>query len=58
MADVFFYLNYFTNYNLQRGDSLWKISQQYQIKVPDLIELNNLENLTIQIGQKLLVPKK
>ncbi|MBQ3307203.1 MAG: LysM peptidoglycan-binding domain-containing protein [Bacilli bacterium] len=45
-------------YTVQKGDSLWKISVQYQIKVPDLIELNNLDNLTLQIGQKLLVPKK
>lgn len=45
-------------YTVQKGDSLWKISQQYQIKVPELIELNNLDNLTIQIGQKLMVPSK
>lgn len=45
-------------YIVQKGDSLWKISQQFQMKVPELIELNNLDNLTIQIGQKLLVPKK
>lgn len=45
-------------YVVQKGDSLWLISQKYNISVPDLIELNNLTNLTLQIGQKLLVPKK
>ena len=45
-------------YEVKRGDSLWLISQKYNITVPDLIELNNLQNLTLQIGQKILVPKQ
>lgn len=45
-------------YEVQKGDSLWAIANKYNIKVNDLIELNNLEDLTINIGQKLLVPKK
>lgn len=44
-------------YYVKRGDSLWKIATAYNITVPDLIEKNNLKNLTLQIGQKLLVPK-
>lgn len=44
-------------YEVQKGDSLWAISRKYDIKVNDLIELNNLTDLTISIGQKLLVPK-
>ena len=44
-------------YEVQKGDSLWAISRKYDIKVNDLIELNNLSDLTIFIGQKLLVPK-
>lgn len=44
-------------YIVKKGDSLWKISQKYNISVPELIKLNNLENLTLQINQELKVPK-
>lgn len=45
-------------YTVKKGDSLWKISQEYNITVPKLIDLNNLSDLNIQINQKILVPKK
>lgn len=44
-------------YTVKKGDSLWSISQKYNISVKELIELNNLNNLTLQINQKLKVPK-
>ena len=44
-------------YIVKKGDSLWSISQKYNISVKELIELNNLNNLTLQINQKLEVPK-
>lgn len=44
-------------YTVQKGDSLWKIANNYNISTKDLIELNNLDNLVLQINQKLLVPK-
>ncbi len=44
-------------YEVKKGDSLWKIATTYSISVPQLIEKNNLTNLSLQIGQKLLVPK-
>lgn len=44
-------------YTVKKGDSLWSISQKYDISVKELIELNNLNNLTLQINQKLEVPK-
>ena len=44
-------------YTVQKGDSLWQISNKYNISTKELIDINNLENLTLQIGQKLLVPK-
>lgn len=43
-------------YKVQKGDSLWSISQKYNIPVNELIALNNLTNLTLQIGDKLKVP--
>ena len=45
-------------YTVQKGDSLWQISKKFQITVKELIELNNLEDLTLQINQQLLVPKQ
>ena len=45
-------------YEVVKGDSLWTIANRYNIRVNDLIDLNNLTDLTISIGQKLLVPKK
>jgi LysM repeat protein len=43
-------------YKVAKGDSLWSISRKYDIPVNELIEINNLTNLTLQIGQELLVP--
>lgn len=45
-------------YIVQKGDSLWKIARENNIPVPELIDLNNLNDLTLQINQKLLIPKK
>ena len=38
--------------------ALWLISQKYDIPVDDLIEINNLETVNLQIGDKLKIPKK
>lgn len=46
----------YSEYIVQKGDSLWKISRNYNITVKELIELNNLTTTTLQIGDKLLVP--
>lgn len=46
----------YSEYIVQKGDSLWKISRDYNISVKDLIELNSLTTTTLQIGDKLLVP--
>ena len=45
-------------YIVKKGDSLWKISRDYNISVKDLIDINNLTTTTLQIGDKLLVPIK
>lgn len=45
-------------YIVKKGDSLWSISRNFNIDVNDLVELNNLKDLTLQINQSLLVPKR
>ena len=48
----------YSTYIVEKGDSLWKIARDNNITVQELIELNKLDNLTIQIGQKLVIPIK
>lgn len=45
-------------YIVKKGDSLWSISQKYNINVKDLIKINSLDNSTLQINQQLKVPKQ
>jgi len=48
------------NYHIvQNGENLTEISNKYNLKVIDLIEINNLNNPdSIKIGQKLILSKK
>ena len=48
------------NYHIvQTGENLTEISNKYNLKVIDLIELNNLNNPdSIKVGQKLTIRKK
>ena len=45
-------------YTVQKGDSLWKISQIFNIPVNELININNLGTNVLQIGQQIIVPKQ
>lgn len=44
-------------YVVAAGDSLWKLSKKYSISVDQLKIANKLKNDTLQIGQKLIIPK-
>ena len=48
------------NYHIvQIGENLTEISSKYDLKVTDLIELNNLNNPdSVRVGQKLIIRKK
>lgn len=48
----------YETYTVKKGDSLWQISKKFDIPLPELINLNNLTNLTLQIGDQLIVPKQ
>lgn len=45
-------------YTVQKGDSLYSIAKKYYTTVNDIVDINNLTNLTLQIGQKLRIPEK
>lgn len=40
-------------YQVNKGDTLWKISQNYKIEVEEIKKLNGLSSNLLQIGQKL-----
>lgn len=44
-------------YTVQQGDTLYRISQMFKISVDDLKSINQLEDNTIKIGQRILVVK-
>lgn len=46
-----------TSYVIQKGDTLYGIARKYDIKLPELLAMNNLDtNATIKVGQKISVP--
>jgi len=52
--------NLIDNYHIvQNGENLTDISNKYNLKVIDLVEINNLNNPdSIKVGQKLIIRKK
>lgn len=45
-------------YTIKRGDSLWKIANEYGITVNELIQANNLNTTTLKVGDVLIIPSK
>lgn len=45
-------------YTVKSGDTLYSISKKYNLSVDELKKLNNLNNNTLSIGQKLVVSKE
>jgi N-acetylmuramoyl-L-alanine amidase len=43
-------------YQVKKGDSLWKISQNYKVSVEELKKINGLSKNILQVGQKLKLP--
>ncbi len=46
----------YSEYIVQKGDSLWAISRKYNISVKELIDLNNLTTTNLKVGDVLIVP--
>ncbi|MCM1370710.1 MAG: LysM peptidoglycan-binding domain-containing protein [Clostridium sp.] len=47
----------YDTYTVKSGDTLYSIAQRYNISVDNLRKINDLTTSTLQLGQKLLVPK-
>ncbi len=51
--------DFFDMYIIEKGDSLYKIAQKYNISLIDLLDINGLDKDNyIYPGQEILVPKK
>jgi len=45
-------------YEVKKGDSLWKIGEKFNVSNKIIAQMNNIpKDATLQIGQKLLIPK-
>lgn len=44
-------------YTVKSGDSLYKIANQFGVSVADIMTANNLNNSSLSIGQRLVIPK-
>ncbi|HNW39692.1 MAG TPA: M23 family metallopeptidase [Candidatus Omnitrophota bacterium] len=46
-------------HRVEAGETLWRISKQYDVDIDDIIRLNRIsEDSTIEIGQVLLIPNR
>ena len=44
------------NYTVQKGDTLYKIANQYNVSQQDIMKLNNLTSNLLSIGQTIKIP--
>ena len=47
-----------TTYTVQRGDTLYKIANNFGITVAEIMNLNNMNTTLLNIGQTLLIPNR
>lgn len=47
-----------TTHTVVSGETMFRISQIYKVSIDDIKKLNNLQDNTVKVGQKLLIPKQ
>ena len=50
--------NQYDTYIIEKGDSLYKIANEFNTTVDELMKINNLSSNLLSIGKKILIPKK
>ena len=45
-------------YTVRKGDTLYKIANNYEVSVKEIMNLNNLDNTLLKEGDTLLIPKQ
>jgi murein DD-endopeptidase MepM/ murein hydrolase activator NlpD len=43
-------------HTVRKGETLWRISQAYDVSVAEIVESNGLPDYTISVGQRLFIP--
>jgi murein DD-endopeptidase MepM/ murein hydrolase activator NlpD len=43
-------------HTVQKGETVWRISQTYGVSIAEIVEANHLDDYAIGIGQRLLIP--
>jgi LysM repeat protein len=44
-------------HTVQDGESLWKISRQYKVKVEDIVKLNDIQKDRVYPGMTIKIPE-
>lgn len=50
--------NTFITHTVKRGETLYLLSRKYDVSVTEISKLNNLKKTSLELGQKLKIPKK
>lgn len=46
-------------HNVQKGETLWRISKLYNVDLDELIKINRISDATaIEVGQRILIPER
>lgn len=48
----------FVDYTVEKNDTLFLIGQQFDVSWTTLMVINNLQNTSLKVGQKLKIPAK
>jgi LysM repeat protein len=48
----------FIYHTVQPGDTLWRISQRYQLNIDELKKVNNISGTNLKKGAKIKIPVK